>query len=662
MGKREPKICLFVACHKPSVVAENKLLYPIQVGAELAEKELDNMLHDNTGNNISHRNRQYAELTAQYWAWKNMDADYYGLFHYRRYFSFNPIELSKEVWIDEKGLSVFDKMYETINDDALQEINFQEEIMKSFISKYDVIAPIPDKMESSVYQHYKNAPYHRVEDLDEAVKVITEIYPEFIDSMKEYLNSKESYFCNMFIMKKEYFHEYCKWLFTILSEIEKRRDYSSYSIAEDRALAFLAERLFGVYFLYCKSKSNIKTTELQRVLFKNTAPLEKISKIEKANSVPLVLACDNNYIKYATVVIMSALVNTSPKNYLDVIIFERQISDFSKKTVQKTFKGYQNISVRFVHVQNVMDMDMDRSFPPQYPAEAAYRLIASELLSEYDKFVYLDCDTLVVGDIKKLYDIDLAGYCFGMAKDIDYIGHHCSDSEWRKYSENILGLKNPLNYFQSGVMLFNASLVRKQFSAADLCKMIIEKGYRFVDQDLLNVAGEGKIKNIGLEWNFLAEYQEGDFSRKKNIISNAPKELYSEYLMAEKSPEIIHFCIPVHLRPWNNPGINYGVEYWEILKKTYFYECALADLVRGQKRNISAAVPQMPVPAPMSVTDPGGQIVQVVDGNGIRIQGMDEVVYVRGSYIKLMKKLNRLFPMGSRKRSFIKKITGRILK
>ena len=80
-----------VACHKPSELPKNNLFLPIRVGAALASNDLG-LQRDDEGDNISKKNPQYCELTAQYWLWKNAKADYYGLCHYRRFLCFtNPI-------------------------------------------------------------------------------------------------------------------------------------------------------------------------------------------------------------------------------------------------------------------------------------------------------------------------------------------------------------------------------------------------------------------------------------------------------------------------------------------------------------------------------------------------------------------------------------------
>ena len=51
----------------------------------------------------------------------------------------------------------------------------------------------------------------------------------------------------MFVMKKEYFRQYCEWLFDILFELEKRLDISDYSENDARVFGFVSERLLDVW-------------------------------------------------------------------------------------------------------------------------------------------------------------------------------------------------------------------------------------------------------------------------------------------------------------------------------------------------------------------------------------------------------------------------------
>ena len=83
------RIKILVAAHKADPnIRQDEVYMPIHVGKSL-HPELDlGFQGDNTGDNISEKNGSYCELTALYWAWKNLkDVEIIGLAHYRRYFA-----------------------------------------------------------------------------------------------------------------------------------------------------------------------------------------------------------------------------------------------------------------------------------------------------------------------------------------------------------------------------------------------------------------------------------------------------------------------------------------------------------------------------------------------------------------------------------------------
>ena len=75
---------IYVVSHKDIRMPEGNIYIPVQVGP--AKDDFSGFVRDNTGENISEKNPNYCELTAQYWAWKNRKADVKGLVHYRRCF------------------------------------------------------------------------------------------------------------------------------------------------------------------------------------------------------------------------------------------------------------------------------------------------------------------------------------------------------------------------------------------------------------------------------------------------------------------------------------------------------------------------------------------------------------------------------------------------
>lgn len=624
------KIEIYVSCHKESYVPNNSLLIPIQVGTALSNKKLEGMLYDNVGDNISEKNKYYCELTAQYWAWKNTNADYYGFFHYRRYLSFE-----EEYLIDantENGLPKPYVTYESISDDVMEKICLDEAKMRELIEQYDILVPIKEKNNCSVYEQYKVASFHNIEDFDIILDIVKEKYPEFTDAMNTYLNSNKNYYCNMYIMKREIFEKYCSWLFDILLEHEKRGDFEQYSVDEYRVSGFLAERLFGIYFTYIKGLGKFKCGELQRAEFRNTEPKVIMKPVFNENCVPIVLAANDEFSPYLATMIQSIIDNSNSNNYYDIIILHKDIDEYNKNSIIKMSSEFKNISIRFYNTSALID---DRNFfvDKHLSVETYFRLLIQDILLDYEKILYLDCDMVVEDDVALLFNSDIEGCLLGAVKDIDYAGVYKESNERRNYTQNILKLNNPFNYFQAGVLVMNLKEFRKRFTVKELLDVATSYKWKHHDQDVLNHLCEGHVKFIDMSWNVVIDWK-NNFSSRMDIAKCAPRNMYYEYLESRKNPKIVHYA--GYQKPWNEPRCDFSDEFWKYARRTHFYEEILRKMISNSD-NLR-----------IRKLKPGEK--------AIKIKGTGKSIIID------MKKINNLFPPGSRKRIFVKNLAKLIYK
>jgi hypothetical protein len=227
---KDKNIKILVAAHKKYIMPKSKMYIPVHAGRE-GKKDLG-YTGDNTGDNISVKNPNFCELTVIYWAWKNLDCDYIGLNHYRRYFT------TKKISNINKKSNKFDFIL------TKQEV-------QDLLKKYDIITTNKQKL------YFKNvltkyAQQHHVKDLLNCGKIIEKKYPEYKDAFDIVMKSKEYSICNMFIMSKENLDKYALWLFDILFELEKQTDISEYTPLQKRIYGFLSERLFNVWLEHNK--------------------------------------------------------------------------------------------------------------------------------------------------------------------------------------------------------------------------------------------------------------------------------------------------------------------------------------------------------------------------------------------------------------------------
>ncbi len=211
-------IKLWVVTHKEKNIAYPHRTY-IKVGNGAVNQD---MITDATGDNIAQKNKNYCELTAVYWIWKNTKSDVVGIEHYRRIFGFN-------LW------------------DAKNYFILRPAKIEKYLKKYDVICPKKFRFKDTLLNRYRqNFDEH---DFDAIRNIIGEKYPDYINAYDYVMNSNMGTMCNMMICNKTLFDSYCEWLFDILFESEKYIDPSTRDAYRARVFGFLSERLLNIWLV-----------------------------------------------------------------------------------------------------------------------------------------------------------------------------------------------------------------------------------------------------------------------------------------------------------------------------------------------------------------------------------------------------------------------------
>lgn len=210
------KVKIFVCAHKNDPeIRKNCPFVPIHGGAINSDLDLG-FAGDDSGDNISAKNKRYSEWSVIYWMWKNCkDAEYIGLNHYRRYFDI------------------------TINADNVDEL----------MNDVDLIAV--SKRNMSKRSRLKDlALMTSYEDAYLFVDSILTICPDCKDALLNYLyDSRKSFPYSMFLMRKEQFDDYCNFIFPILFDLESRIRNHGYS-RQQRTLGYFGEFSLGLYIFY----------------------------------------------------------------------------------------------------------------------------------------------------------------------------------------------------------------------------------------------------------------------------------------------------------------------------------------------------------------------------------------------------------------------------
>lgn len=238
-----PNIKILVAVHKPYWMPDDPMYIPVQVGAA-GKEPIPGFRRDDEGDNISGKNPRYCELTALYWAWKNLDADYIGLAHYRRHFAGS----------GECGLLT------------------SEEAQK-LVTKAPVVLP---KKRHYVIETVGNHYAHTFDEkhLEVTRSSLERLAPDVLLTFDNHMNARSAHIWNMIIMRRDILNDWCSWLFPLLGDVEKQLDFEGMTPFEERVMGRLSERLLDPWV----KASGLQYTEC------GVASMEKTNWVKKGSS------------------------------------------------------------------------------------------------------------------------------------------------------------------------------------------------------------------------------------------------------------------------------------------------------------------------------------------------------------------------------------------
>ena len=566
------RIKIFDTHHKDFCRIDNPVILDVCSGIQYQNPEMES---NATGDNISSRWKLYSELTTQYWAWKNKDLDYYGFCHYRRFFSFG-----YEVTPDIYGNILVQSYYPQLSKD----MGYDNDI-ESIIPQYDIILPKPFIVTKAgfknVYDQYEKAEMLDKRDLDLTIEVIKEKYPSYVDAAKSSLFGNVFYPCNMFIMRKDIFDEYCNWLFDILFELEKQIDFSKKSNESLRTLGHIGERLLGVFIDYQKQHKNHVIKELPKYQINDMSTDHLLKPAFSNNNVPIIFSTNNQFSLFIASTIQSIVKSSTSSNNYDLFVLFTNLSEPSKEMIKSSIKGHDNFRVRFVDLALVTSK-YNLKPNAHITVETFYRLFAPDIFKEYKKALYLDGDITVLSDVAELFNTDIGNNLIGGVPDVDFIGQYNGFNEMtRKYADSVLQLTDPYKYVQAGVLILNLEQMRIQFPCHELVEYGNNKFFKYGDQDILNIKCQGHIEYLDLSWNVLHAC---DGVRIQIVRMYTPGYLADAYFESRKHPKIIHYA--GYLKPWDNPTIDFADVYWDSIRNSPPYELILNRFIKQNNSNI----------------------------------------------------------------------------
>jgi lipopolysaccharide biosynthesis glycosyltransferase len=281
-----------------------------------------------------------------------------------------------------------------------------------------------------------------------------------------------------------------------------------------------------------------------------------------------VFSTNEYFVPYLGVAIYSLIRNRSDNYNYDIVILGHGLAESSQKKLISLAADISNVRIRYFDMRTIF-----QSLPPNtfhvegyVPVETYDKCFVTQVLTGYERCLYLDSDIVVVDDVQKLHDIDMEGNAIGASVNIAnvnaaYAKKVIKGRQFDDYLQNELGVVDRNRYFQAGVLLLDMKAMEKMNLTEKAMQALREvRQPVFFDQCLFNKIFYGNVKFFSTAWNHVWYMQNYSY-----LKSSIPTEVFYDYAHSRVSPSIIHFASK------DKPHTKYGWELGDIFWK-YAYE------------------------------------------------------------------------------------------
>lgn len=265
--------------------------------------------------------------------------------------------------------------------------------------------------------------------------------------------------------------------------------------------------------------------------------------------IPVVFATDENYVPYCGVAVSSLIHNACRNNLYEISVLYDHLSDASCRRLEQQSTDYAHVRCICIH-DYITELKVQEY--NHLTIASAYRLIIPDVLSQYEKILYLDSDIVVDTDIAELYNTDIGENILGAVHGY----FKKDDGEFMlKHITQTLGI-DVNNFFNAGILLMNRKAL-KENKVTEKCFSLLSKrtDLYFMDQCAMNIVCEGKVFFLPEKWNFEWQYL---FSAEEHGFKEMNHLGIIHYDGIEK--------------PWDYPGQVLAEKFWSYARKTIFYE------------------------------------------------------------------------------------------